>query len=137
MFKVAVSKMTELSEALLAPQRPDRPADVDLFIPHQANKRIILATAERLGMPEEKIVINIGEYRQYDRRDDSAGDEHRARTRAVEEGDDGVAGGVRRRIYDRGDAAALGIKRGAGNRSGEAAIAASPLLQGMEVIAEP
>jgi 3-oxoacyl-[acyl-carrier-protein] synthase-3 len=60
-FKVAVRKMTELSETLLA-RNVLTPADVDLFIPHQANKRIIVATAERLGMPEDKIVINIGEY---------------------------------------------------------------------------
>jgi 3-oxoacyl-[acyl-carrier-protein] synthase-3 len=60
-FKVAVRKMAELSETLLA-RNGLTAADVDLFIPHQANKRIILATAERLGMPEEKIVINIGEY---------------------------------------------------------------------------
>jgi 3-oxoacyl-[acyl-carrier-protein] synthase-3 len=60
-FKVAVRKMAELSETLLK-RHGLTPADVDLFIPHQANKRIILATAERLGMPEEKIVINIGEY---------------------------------------------------------------------------
>jgi 3-oxoacyl-[acyl-carrier-protein] synthase-3 len=60
-FKVAVRKMSELSETLLA-RNGLTAADVDLFIPHQANKRIILATAERLGMPEEKIVINIGEY---------------------------------------------------------------------------
>jgi 3-oxoacyl-[acyl-carrier-protein] synthase-3 len=60
-FKVAVRKMAELSEALLA-RNGLTAADVDLFIPHQANKRIILSTAERLGMPEEKIVINIGEY---------------------------------------------------------------------------
>jgi 3-oxoacyl-[acyl-carrier-protein] synthase-3 len=60
-FKVAVRKMAELSETLLK-RNGLTPADVDLFIPHQANKRIILATAERLGMPEEKIVINIGEY---------------------------------------------------------------------------
>lgn len=60
-FKVAVRKMAELSEAVLA-RNGLTAADVDLFIPHQANKRIILATAERLGMPEEKIVINIGEY---------------------------------------------------------------------------
>ena len=60
-FKVAVRKMAELSETLL--KRNGLTAnDVDLFIPHQANKRIIVATAERLGMPEEKIVINIGEY---------------------------------------------------------------------------
>jgi 3-oxoacyl-[acyl-carrier-protein] synthase-3 len=60
-FKVAVRKMAELSETLLA-RNGLTAADVDLFIPHQANKRIILSTAERLGMPEEKIVINIGEY---------------------------------------------------------------------------
>ena len=33
--------------------------DVDCFIAHQANKRIILATADRLKMPLEKVVINI------------------------------------------------------------------------------
>jgi 3-oxoacyl-[acyl-carrier-protein] synthase-3 len=60
-FKVAVRRMSELSEALLT--RNDlTSAEVDLFIPHQANERIILATAERLQMPVEKIVINIGEY---------------------------------------------------------------------------
>ena len=60
-FKVAVRKMSELSENLLT-RNNLAAADIDLFIPHQANKRIILSTAERLGMPEEKIVINIGEY---------------------------------------------------------------------------
>ena len=59
--KIAVRKMSELSEAVL--KRNDLTAeDIDLLIPHQANKRIILATAERLEMPEEKIIINIGEY---------------------------------------------------------------------------
>ncbi len=60
-FKVAVRKMSELSETLLT-RNGLTPADIDLFIPHQANQRIILSTAEKLGMPEEKIVINIGEY---------------------------------------------------------------------------
>jgi 3-oxoacyl-[acyl-carrier-protein] synthase III len=60
-FKIAVRKMAELSEAVL--QRNDLTAgEIDLFIPHQANKRIITATAERLELPEEKIVINIGEF---------------------------------------------------------------------------
>jgi 3-oxoacyl-[acyl-carrier-protein] synthase-3 len=60
-FKVAVRKMAELSETLM--KRNELAAeDVDLFIPHQANRRIIMATAERLGMPEDKVVINIGEY---------------------------------------------------------------------------
>jgi 3-oxoacyl-[acyl-carrier-protein] synthase III len=60
-FKVAVRKMSELSAALLE-RNGLTPEDVTLMIPHQANKRIIMATAERLGMPEEKIIINIGEY---------------------------------------------------------------------------
>jgi 3-oxoacyl-[acyl-carrier-protein] synthase-3 len=60
-FKVAVRRMSEISEALLT-RNGLTAADVDLFIPHQANERIILATAERLGMPVDKIVINIGEY---------------------------------------------------------------------------
>jgi 3-oxoacyl-[acyl-carrier-protein] synthase-3 len=60
-FKVAVRKMSELAETLLTRHNLTAP-DIDLFIPHQANQRIILSTAEKLGMPEEKIVINIGEY---------------------------------------------------------------------------
>jgi 3-oxoacyl-[acyl-carrier-protein] synthase-3 len=37
-------------------------SDIDLLIPHQANKRIITATAERLGLPPEKVLMNIGKY---------------------------------------------------------------------------
>ena len=33
--------------------------DIDVFIPHQANRRIIMSAAERLGMPPEKVIINI------------------------------------------------------------------------------
>ena len=60
-FKMAVRKMAELSEAVLTRNQVTG-AEVDCFIPHQANRRIITATAERLGMPEERVVINIGEY---------------------------------------------------------------------------
>ena len=60
-FKTAVRKMAELGEQVL--ERNDvKGSEVDCFIPHQANRRIITATAERLGMPEERVVINIGEY---------------------------------------------------------------------------
>ncbi|MCU1307365.1 MAG: fabH [Acidobacteriaceae bacterium] len=60
-FKYAVRKMAEVSEKLL--QRNGLTGhDLDLFIPHQANRRIIMSAAERLGMPEDKVVINIGEY---------------------------------------------------------------------------
>ena len=37
-------------------------ADVTFLIPHQANKRIIDATARYLDLPEDKVVINIAEY---------------------------------------------------------------------------
>jgi 3-oxoacyl-[acyl-carrier-protein] synthase-3 len=60
-FKYAVRKMAEFSEKLLA-RNGFTGADVKAFIPHQANKRIITATAERLGMPLERVIINIGEY---------------------------------------------------------------------------
>jgi 3-oxoacyl-[acyl-carrier-protein] synthase-3 len=60
-FKVAVRKMSELGERVLD-RNGLKASDVDLFIPHQANERIIMATAERLGLAKENIVINIGEY---------------------------------------------------------------------------
>ncbi|HEY0264597.1 MAG TPA: beta-ketoacyl-ACP synthase III [Granulicella sp.] len=60
-YKVAVRKMAEVSEVLLK-RNELTGEDVDCFIPHQANKRIISATADRLGMPMEKVVLNIGEY---------------------------------------------------------------------------
>ena len=37
-------------------------AELDLCIPHQANLRIIDAVRERLGMPEERVVVNIDRY---------------------------------------------------------------------------
>ena len=60
-FKFAVRKMAELCERLL--QRNGLTGkDIDVFIPHQANKRIITATADRLGMPMEKVIIDIDRY---------------------------------------------------------------------------
>jgi len=60
-FKYAVKKMAEMTERLLH-KNSLTGTDVDCFIAHQANKRIILATAERLKMPLEKVVINIERY---------------------------------------------------------------------------
>jgi 3-oxoacyl-[acyl-carrier-protein] synthase-3 len=60
-FKYAVLKMYEVCTALLA-RNGLQPADLDLLIPHQANRRIIHATAERLGLPMEKVMMNIGQY---------------------------------------------------------------------------
>jgi 3-oxoacyl-[acyl-carrier-protein] synthase-3 len=60
-YKFAVRKMAEASEAVLA-RNGVTGKDLSLFIPHQANKRIILSTAERLGLPLERVVINIDRF---------------------------------------------------------------------------
>jgi len=60
-FKYAVRKMAEISEKILT-RNGFTGTDVAAFIPHQANKRIITATADRLGMPMDRVIINIGEY---------------------------------------------------------------------------
>ena len=60
-FKTAVRKMAELSESVMA-RNAIHGSDIDCFIPHQANRRIITATAERLGMPEDRVVINIDRF---------------------------------------------------------------------------
>jgi 3-oxoacyl-[acyl-carrier-protein] synthase-3 len=60
-YKFAVRKMSEVAEAVLT--RNDLTgADLGCFIPHQANKRIILSTAERLGLPESRVIINIDRF---------------------------------------------------------------------------
>lgn len=60
-YKYAVRKMAELSERLLTRNHLTG-ADLGCFLPHQANKRIILSTAERLGMKEESVIINIDKF---------------------------------------------------------------------------
>jgi 3-oxoacyl-[acyl-carrier-protein] synthase-3 len=60
-FKFAVRKMYELCDALLR-QHDLTPSDIKLLIPHQANKRIITATADRLGLGPDKYVLNLDKY---------------------------------------------------------------------------
>jgi 3-oxoacyl-[acyl-carrier-protein] synthase-3 len=60
-FKYAVRKMYELSQALLC-KHGFAPSDVKVFIPHQANRRIITATAERLPLSEDHVILNIDKY---------------------------------------------------------------------------
>jgi 3-oxoacyl-[acyl-carrier-protein] synthase-3 len=60
-FKYAVRKFAEASLALLERNRMT-PADLDLFVPHQANLRIIDAVSTRFGLPEEKVVKNIQKF---------------------------------------------------------------------------
>lgn len=60
-YKYAVSGMADVSEKIL--QRNNLTNDdVDWLIAHQANKRIIDATASRIGLEEEKVLVNIHKY---------------------------------------------------------------------------
>jgi 3-oxoacyl-[acyl-carrier-protein] synthase-3 len=60
-FKFASRKMAEVSKHIL--ERNQMTSEqVDLFVAHQANLRIIQAAQERLGLPDEKVVVNIREY---------------------------------------------------------------------------
>ncbi len=60
-FKHAVKRMGEAAEEALKRAGLKKDA-VDWFIPHQANMRIIQATGERLGIPAEKVYVNINRY---------------------------------------------------------------------------
>lgn len=57
-FKFAVRKMAEVCRRVLT-QNGLTADDIDLFVSHQANRRIILGTAERLEIDPQKVVINI------------------------------------------------------------------------------
>jgi 3-oxoacyl-[acyl-carrier-protein] synthase-3 len=60
-FKFAVRNTGEICERLLKKHNLTG-EDLDLFVSHQANKRIIMSAAERIGMPEAKVVVNIDKY---------------------------------------------------------------------------
>ncbi|MBP7862312.1 ketoacyl-ACP synthase III [bacterium] len=60
-FKYATRKMPELCVQILE-RNGLTGDDVDVFIPHQANLRIITSAAERMKMPMEKVIVNIGEF---------------------------------------------------------------------------
>ena len=60
-FKYAVRKMADLCEKILQ-RNGIKGSDIDAFIPHQANRRIITATADRLNLKPESVIINIDRY---------------------------------------------------------------------------
>ncbi len=61
LFKVAVNAMAEAAQAAVRRAKLEC-ADIDLVIPHQANIRIIMAVAKKLGLAPEKIYLNIERY---------------------------------------------------------------------------
>jgi 3-oxoacyl-[acyl-carrier-protein] synthase-3 len=60
-FKFAVTNMAEVSAEIMDKNNLSSD-DVDWLVPHQANLRIIDATANRMGLPKEKVMINIEKY---------------------------------------------------------------------------
>ena len=60
-FKFAVTNMAEVSAEIMEKNNLSSD-DVDWLVPHQANLRIIDATADRMGLPKEKVMINIEKY---------------------------------------------------------------------------
>src|SRR5262245_29046231 len=61
LFKVAVNSMAEAVE-IAAKKAGVKLEDIDLVVPHQANDRIISAVANKLGLPKNKIFVNIDKY---------------------------------------------------------------------------
>ncbi len=60
-FRFAVKKTEEISRRLLERNKVE-PCQIDLFVSHQANRRIIEAAADRIGLAPEKVVINLEHY---------------------------------------------------------------------------
>ncbi len=60
-FKFAVTNMANVAAEVMERNQLNS-EDVDWLVPHQANKRIIDATAERAGLPEDKVMVNIQKY---------------------------------------------------------------------------
>ena len=60
-YKFAVRNTGEVCARLLA-RNGLTGDDIDLFVSHQANRRIIMSAAERIGLPDEKVVINIDRF---------------------------------------------------------------------------
>jgi 3-oxoacyl-[acyl-carrier-protein] synthase-3 len=60
-FKFAVRNFEEVCRRILD-RNGIKPGDIDWFVPHQANSRIISAAAERLGLESEKVIINLDRF---------------------------------------------------------------------------
>jgi 3-oxoacyl-[acyl-carrier-protein] synthase-3 len=60
-FKFAVRVMEEMVDEILAEARMSR-SDVDWLIPHQANERIITATAKKLDIPMDRVILTVNRH---------------------------------------------------------------------------
>ncbi len=106
-YKFAVRKMAEATETVLA-KNGVTGKDVDCFIPHQANKRIIVSTAETVGNADGTGDCEHRPLREHDGSDHPHGDADGDGRGPAEEGRPGAAGQRGRGIYRGCDAAAVG-----------------------------
>ena len=60
-FKIAVKSMEEAAQEA-AKANGVAMSDIDVFIPHQANMRILKAVSQRLGLAQEKLMINLDKF---------------------------------------------------------------------------
>jgi 3-oxoacyl-[acyl-carrier-protein] synthase III len=60
-FKVAVRMFGDAAHRILE-KNGVKPSDLDLFVPHQANLRIIEAAVKRLGLPMDRVMVNVDRY---------------------------------------------------------------------------
>jgi 3-oxoacyl-[acyl-carrier-protein] synthase III len=60
-FKLAVSVLADVARSVLA-KAGKTEADIDWLIPHQANIRIMLGTAKKLKMPEDKVIVTVDQH---------------------------------------------------------------------------
>ena len=107
-FKFAVRKTEEICAPHPGAQRPDA-GRLDLFVSHQANRRIIQSATEKLGLDPRQGHHQHRAVRQHDRRHHPAGAQRRRRVGPAEEGRPGAAGVGRRRLHGRRGARALGL----------------------------
>ena len=96
-FKMGVRGMADVSLKVIE-EAGYKPADVDLFVPHQANLRIIEATAKRLEIPAEKVFTNIHKYGNTSAASVPLALDEARRTGRLKDGGPGPDGRIRRRV---------------------------------------
>ena len=97
-FKHAVGMVTDVIRACFDDAGVTA-ADIDWFVPHQANRRIIDASADKLGLAREKVVVTVDMPRQHLGRLDPAGARRRGQGRPDQEGRPGDDRGDGRRLH--------------------------------------
>ena len=107
-FKFAVRKTEEIARRLLA-RNGLTANDIDLFVSHQANRRIIHSATEKLGVPQEKVIINIDRFGNTTAATIPLALNDARLPGTAEEGSARAAGVGRRRVYGRRCTVTLGV----------------------------